>query len=529
MTPPPPFAERRMAHRRATDRIAHEETRLLARSLDILAADRPAEDRLAGMLGLLARTAGARRAAVLSPGVPRRVAVSIGEREMPDAAGALARWLDAEAPRSRADRAASSPATIAFVVQHEVPGAVPVIRPLDGAPTHYSTLVIPGAGGAVLGFDFADATKARAVHDRLPPTLVRHAAVALALVTERLALERELAELRAGEAERSRFVSTVAHELRTPLTGLSGYLDLILGGSIEDGATERDFLERSRTIVGSMGELVSDLLELSRLESGTLGLEARPVSIHEVGAKVLNGLEPIAIHRGVGLRSDLPPRLRTAIGDRRRVEQIVTNLAGNAVKFSPVGGSVEIAGWFDGPVALVAVRDDGRGIEPEDRLRIFERFYRMSDHERVTGTGLGLPIARDLARAMGGDLGVASVPGSGSTFLLALPASTAVPADDVVTALARAMATEEMRLEERAVLRAIKTSRRDGSARPDALPLPRVLPPLDGPVVVGPRSGGSRPVRLRAIDGAMSRDGAGSGGRETREGSHSRPDTPSPA
>ncbi|HYC07535.1 MAG TPA: HAMP domain-containing sensor histidine kinase, partial [Candidatus Binatia bacterium] len=298
---------------------------------------------------------------------------------------------------------------------------------------------------------------------------------------------------------------------------------------------------RSRTIVGSMGELVSDLLELSRLESGTLGLEARPVSIHEVGAKVLNGLEPIAIHRGVGLRSDLPPRLRTAIGDRRRVEQIVTNLAGNAVKFSPVGGSVEIAGWFDGPVALVAVRDDGRGIEPEDRLRIFERFYRMSDHERVTGTGLGLPIARDLARAMGGDLGVASVPGSGSTFLLALPASTAVPSDDVVTALARAMATEEMKLEERAVLRAIQTSRRDGSARrsdetdrrdetagrSNGLPLPRVLPPLEGPVVVGPRGAGSRPVRLRSIDGSMARDGIG--GRETRDGSHSRPDTPSPA
>ncbi len=264
-----------------------------------------------------------------------------------------------------------------------------------------------------------------------------------------------------------------------------------------------------------MTELVADLLELSRLESGTLDLEARPVSVHEVGSRVVHQLEPIAIDRGVALRSDLPPRLRTAIGDRRRVEQIVTNLAGNAVKFSPVGGTVEIAASFEGSVALVAVRDDGRGIEPEDRIRIFERFYRMSDHERITGTGLGLPIARDLARAMGGDLGVASVPGSGSTFLLALPASTAVPADEVGTGLARAIAAEEIRLEERAVLRAIQAGRRESAEtdlasepRPYPLPLPRILPPPDVPLVVSPRSAASHPpVRLRSIDGSANRDG----------------------
>ena len=96
--------------------------------------------------------------------------------------------------------------------------------------------------------------------------------------------------------------------------------------------------------------------------------------------------------------------MRVATADRRRVEQIVTNLGANALKFTPSGGNVEIVGRFDGVVAIIAVRDDGPGIPADDRSRIFERFHRMAGHERITGTGLGLPIARDLARQMGGDI-----------------------------------------------------------------------------------------------------------------------------
>ena len=139
------------------------------------------------------------------------------------------------------------------------------------------------------------------------------------------------------------------------------------------------------------------------------------------------GLLPIAMERGVELRVDAPPRIRTARGDRRRVEQILTNLAGNALKFGRADGHgvVELAASFEGAAAVLVVRDDGAGIEPDDRARIFERFYRMAGHERVTGTGLGLPIARELARAMGGDLDVASLPGTGSAFVLAMPTPAA--------------------------------------------------------------------------------------------------------
>jgi len=108
--------------------------------------------------------------------------------------------------------------------------------------------------------------------------------------------------------------------MRTPLTGLSGYLELILGGQVEDPVDERDFLERSRHIVGSMSDLVGDLLELSRLESGTLRLQIAPFSVAEAGSRVVAGLAPIALARAVELRTSMPPRLRAATGDRRRVE-----------------------------------------------------------------------------------------------------------------------------------------------------------------------------------------------------------------
>jgi signal transduction histidine kinase len=296
--------------------------------------------------------------------------------------------------------------------------------------------------------------------------------VALALVTESMSTERELAALRAREVERVQYVSTVAHELRTPLTGLSGYLDLILDGHVDDEAIQREFLERGRSIAGSMTALIGDLLELSRLESGSLQLDLEPFSVadmlHTVGAALL----PIAMERDVPLITTPPTRIRTARGDRRRVEQIVTNLAANALKFGAVGAEVELTGRFDGPAAVVVVRDEGPGIGAEDRARIFDRFYRMADHERVTGTGLGLSISRDLARRMGGDLDVASLLGTGSAFILVLPGPrTPVDLDAIAAATQAAVEAEADRLEALAAAPAAGT--RAPTDRRSAAPMSR--------------------------------------------------------
>jgi signal transduction histidine kinase len=517
---PGPYVERRQRSRRREDRLAHEEAALLARALDELVADATADARLAGLLELLARTVGARRAAVLSGSPERRVAVSIGPDEDEADARALAAWLDAEAPRSRAERAAAGRAPIMIARRSGPAGGPaasadlgddepePAIEPdsMNGrAPAsirrlppdaRFALIEIPSTGHVVLGFEMGDEEGVLALADRLPPTLTRHAAVVLALVTEQLAQAAELEALRAHEAERERFVSTVAHDLRTPLTGLSGYLDLIAEGRVEDPAVEREFVERSRLIVDSMGDLVGDLLEISRLDAGTLRLELRPFSVAEVGNRALAALAPLALERGIALGSDLPPRMRAATGDRREVQRILTNLLGNALKFTPEGGHVELAGWFDGSWALLAVRDDGPGVAPDDRGRIFERFYRVDAQAAVSGTGLGLAIARDLARAMGGELAVASVQDSGSSFVLILPGPAQVGDETVDVVLDRALADEEVLLEEAAVLRAIRTAGRpvalEQRARDPNAPPPEPVP-----------AGG--PVRLRAIDGALSR------------------------
>jgi signal transduction histidine kinase len=461
VTPPPRFVERRAAYRRAADQLVHEERSFLARCLDCLAADLPAEDRLAGLLKQLTRTAGARRVAILADGIERRSAVSVAPGEDPSAAEALAAWLDATAARSRAARAAAGPASVTII--EDVTASARTGPRIENVT--YAQLPIPG--GAVIGFEFNGAARAARLDERLPAQLVRHAGVALAVVTRQLVDEGAAASLRARDAERTRFVSTVAHELRTPLTGLGGYLELILDGRVGDPAVAREFLLRSRAIVGSMSELVGDLLELSRLESGTLELELAPFSVAEAAGQIAAALLPIAIERDVRLTTDLPPRLRSATADRRRVEQILTNLAGNALKFTEAGGTVDIVGRFEGPVAVMLVRDDGAGIGPADRERIFERFARLDAHEAIAGTGLGLPIARDLARRMGGDLGVASVPGSGSAFALVLPGPTPVAPDSIAMTLAITLASEEQELEERAVLRALASG---GGTRPDRGP-----------------------------------------------------------
>ncbi len=438
--------------------MASDETRLLARALDILAAERAPEARLAGLLDLVAETAGADRAAVVADGTPRHVAVSADGSIDRAEATALAAWLDASAPRSRARRAAAAPALVTVVERD--PGAAPsrARRPIPQPA--YASLPIPSTGDVTLGFAFAKAPPAEALAVRLPPALARHVAVALSLVTHALATERELATLRAAEVERSRFVSTVAHELRTPLSGLSGYLDLILDGRVEDEDVRREFLERGRSIVGSIAALVGDLLELSKLESGTLSIDREPFSIADTLSAVSAGLLPIALDRRVQLEVDAPSRMRTAVGDRRRVEQILTNLTANALKFGIDGGGVWLHGRVAGSVALFAVRDEGPGIASDDAGRIFERFYRMSGHERVTGTGLGLPIARDLARAMDGDLDVASVEGTGSSFVLVLPGPAGpVDRDQIVNAMTDALAEESDRLDTLAAVRAAVGSR----------------------------------------------------------------------
>ena len=473
----PAARDGRRAFRRHEDQEVHEERALLARALDILAGPGDANAQLAVILGMVARVVGAGRAALVVDEPARRVTVAIGADEREDAGRPLASWLDAHAPRSAARRAAAPSARVDTVRAPGGPSDARMAGHDDPDPT-YLLVPVSGTGGVHLGVELPSGVSPARVTQRLPASTYRHLLVALALASGRAEDERERAEIRARDAERTRFVSMVAHELRTPLTGLGGYLDLLLEGRVGDPGVEREFLERSRRITESMAELVGDLLEVSRIESGSLGLRVDPFSLAEACARALEALEPTARAAGIRLVRALPPRLRPATGDRRRVEQIVTNLVANAIKFTPRGGLVELEARTGVTAAFVAVRDDGPGIAVGDRERIFEPFVRLEGQDRVPGTGLGLPIARELARAMRGELGVASLPGIGTTFVLGLPGAADVDGTAFAAAVATALEAEEMVLEERSVLAALRgparslTQIHDRRASPDPRDLP---------------------------------------------------------
>jgi signal transduction histidine kinase len=462
---------------------------LLARAVDVLAERRGAEGQIAELLGLVAGVVGACRAAILVTGPVRRVIVRAAPGEE-EAARSLAAWLDALPIDSAPVRAARGPADVVLV---RGPGGRDAARPSerandtgttppvgaagDGKPDEARYLHIAATRPSVhLGLELRRAQDSAAAAERLPPATLRHLLATLAAASARVGVERQLAELRARERERERFVAVVAHELRTPLAGLGGYLDLLAGGAVDDPEIGREFIDRGRAIVERMASLVGDLLEMSRLEAGSLRLEVGSVSLAEACERALSTIAPLAAERSIRLVSDMPSRLRTARADRHRLEQVLANLVGNACKFAPDAGLIEIVARFVGDVAVVIVRDDGPGVEPADRERIFAPFARLAIHERVSGTGLGLAISRDLARAMGGDVVVAAVPGGGSAFLVGLPAGADVGRPSVAAVLLAAAEAEEIQLEERAVLRALRSGN-DPSAlarrRPGADARPR--------------------------------------------------------
>jgi signal transduction histidine kinase len=487
--------DRRVGYRRAEDRAAHAALGFASRASTILARDASPPDAVGRILALVARTAGARRAAALVPGPDARVYTAVAGAEPPRAALDLAAWLDAASRRARHDRATAPAARVEIVSL--VDGAVGLPgRALD-RPVRLA-LPMDDREGTMLGLDFASRRSARLAGDRLPPPLLRQAAGALALAA-RLASDRGASQsAAAGVDERRRFVSTVAHELRTPLTGLSGYLDLLLEDRGADPAIRTEFLERSRRIVESMAELVNDLLEMSRIEAGSLDLADESISLADVLVAARDALEPVAASAGVDMDVRMPSRLRAAHGDRRATERIVLNLMGNAVKYTSAGGRVEVEAIFDGPVALVVVRDTGAGIPESERERVFQRFARLDRHRPMPGTGLGLPIARELASLMGGDIGLASRIDVGSAFCLALPGPTRPDPATVSAALARAVAEEATRLA------AAQATPPDG---PEAAGLAAAQAPPDVPEAAaqatpdGPAAGSppSRPSAARVI------------------------------
>jgi len=237
------------------------------------------------------------------------------------------------------------------------------------------------------------------------------------------------------------FVSIVSHELRTPLTSIKGYLDLVLmraSGPINK--QQESFLKIIKHNAERLHELVGDLLDISRIESGKIVLDVQVVSVPEIVNEVAGSLQKEFSDRDLTLTLDIPSNLPEVFGDRGRIAQILTNLLSNAYKYTHEGGTI-VRGRVVGSALQIDVIDTGVGISAEDREKLFARFFRAEDTIvcQQPGSGLGLNITKSLVEIHGGEIWVESEPGVGSTFSFSLP----LPAGLVETAAVKEVQAAE--------------------------------------------------------------------------------------
>lgn len=239
-----------------------------------------------------------------------------------------------------------------------------------------------------------------------------------------VAVLQDLTELRRLERVRTEFVSNVSHELRTPLTSVKGFVDTLLDGAMEDRDTLRRFLEIISKETDRLASIISDLLELSRLESGGTQVRKSPVSLGGVIDAALGVVRERASEKGIAVDVRIPSDLPPVPGDEALLVQVLVNLLDNAVKYTPEHGHVEVAARRqpDGSTR-VDVSDTGIGIPAEHLPRVFERFYRVdrARSRQLGGTGLGLSIVKHIIERHGGTVSVSSTPGMGSIFSFVLP------------------------------------------------------------------------------------------------------------
>jgi PAS domain S-box-containing protein len=260
-------------------------------------------------------------------------------------------------------------------------------------------------------------------------------------VREALRRAREEADQAQKEAvlasqAKSEFLSRMSHELRTPLNAVLGFGQLLEMEELDPESRESvvQIVKAGRHLL----DLINEVLDISRIETGKLSLSLEPVALEDVAAETVEMVRPMAGERDIRLEVDRGPmKARYVLADRQRLKQVLLNLLSNAIKYNREAGEVNLFFGQDGDGGIqVAVRDTGPGITPKDQARLFEPFQRLgADQTGVQGTGLGLALSRGLVEAMGGTMGVESAVGSGTTFWLKLSeAHRPVIADETIEA-----------------------------------------------------------------------------------------------
>jgi two-component system, OmpR family, phosphate regulon sensor histidine kinase PhoR len=234
-------------------------------------------------------------------------------------------------------------------------------------------------------------------------------------------INSDMLELERLAKIRSQFLANVSHELRTPLFSIQAFIETLLQGAINDPEVNKKYLKKTLAHVDRLNFLLTDLIEISRIESGDVKLSFRYFPVSELFFQLGESFRPSCAMRNMTL--EIPPAENVQVyGDKSRLLQVFSNLIGNAIKYNPDGTNIRI--YFVEAEAFVTffIEDNGVGIEEEHLPRLFERFYRI-DKERsreTGGTGLGLAIAKHIVEAHGGTISVKSKPGEGTTFFFTL-------------------------------------------------------------------------------------------------------------
>ncbi len=358
---------------------------------------------------------------------------------LPEPGGALEWLLAYEAPLvARADERGAP--GLERALWPRVPEAIAGI-PVHGSATLHGLLIValdgappvPAVSNAPVGFPAPGVPSealltARALADQFALALEREA-LARRLEGERERMSRLELKANAGEELFSELISVVAHEIRTPLTSIKAYTESLIDAPAGEFEQRRDFLTVINDECDRLARLIGDALDLSRLEVGQRALKVKPCDPRALFEDLALTLEPELAKSGLSLVTGVGAELTDLEADLDLLKQLLLNLVGNAIKFSPRAATVTLEARADGPAWTLSVRDTGGGI-PEDQLdRVFERFYRveLKGGRRVPGTGLGLAIARHIVDLHGGTIRADNAPGGGSVFSARLPRRQLAP------------------------------------------------------------------------------------------------------
>jgi two-component system, OmpR family, phosphate regulon sensor histidine kinase PhoR len=236
-----------------------------------------------------------------------------------------------------------------------------------------------------------------------------------------LVLLQDLTELRNLQTMRRDMVGNISHELRTPIASIKAMVETLQNAAIDDKEASRDFLSRIEGEADRLTQMVAELTQLSRIETGRAELRMEPMNLNTLIDGVLAEMSPLAEKQQIALLKELATDLPSVQADKDRIRQTIINLVHNAIKFNKPAGRVTVSTGYDSKSVTVNVADTGIGISKEDLPHVFERFYKSDKARTGGGSGLGLAIAKHTIQAHGGDIHVQSEEGKGSTFTFNLP------------------------------------------------------------------------------------------------------------